>query len=180
MKTQCPAAPNAPCQTSTQIHQAGAPNTEKRDLVDQKIAARLQRIESYLLEHPELVATQGTLLATWRVYRGRRLGPYFQIAYRQAGRQRAIYVGRSEELAERVRRLLDRLQGLHRGRQVSKRLKAQVRASLRRTKDQLSGLLAVWGITLKGFEFRGVRRALAPPISLPSSAVALGKNPPFG
>lgn len=181
MKTQCPAAPNAPCRTSTQIHHAGAPNTEKRDLVDQKTAARLGRIESYLLQHPALFATQGTVVATWRVYRGRRLGPYFQIAYRRAGRQRAIYVGRSEELAQRVRRLLDRLQGLHRGRQVSKRLQAQVRASLRRTKAQLRGLLAVWGIKLKGFEFRGVRRALVtPPVYLRASAVALGGIPPHG
>lgn len=180
MKTQSPPAPNPPSCTSTQIHHAAAPNTEKRDLVDQKTAARLGRIESYLLEHPALFATQGSLQATWRVYRGRRLGPYFQIVYRQAGRQKAIYVGRSQELVERVRRLLDRLQGLHRARRVSKRLQAQVRASLRRTKEQLSEMLAVWGVERKGFEFRGVRRALTPRVSLPASALALGKNPPLG
>ena len=38
---------------------------------------------------------------------------------------------------------------------------AQVRASLRHAKVELRQRLAVWGIQLKGFEFRGQRRALA-------------------
>jgi hypothetical protein len=45
---------------------------------------------------------------------------------------------------------------------ASNRLKAQVRASLRQAKVELERRLAAWGIRLEGFEFRGVRRALAP------------------
>jgi hypothetical protein len=40
------------------------------------------------------------------------------------------------------------------------RLAAQVCASLRHSKVELQRRLAAWGIRLKGFEFRGVRRAM--------------------
>ena len=72
-----------------------------------------------------------------------------------------LAVGRSEELARRVRDLLARLQHPQRWRRASRPLQSQVRASLRKTKAQLKQQLAHWGIHLKGWEFRGVRRALA-------------------
>jgi hypothetical protein len=71
-----------------------------------------------------------------------------------------MYLGRSAELVRRVRSLLARLQDPQRRRRVFRRLEAQVRASLRRAKAQLKKLLAPLGIQLKGFEFRGSRRAL--------------------
>mgnify|MGYP001822381307 CR=1 FL=1 len=159
----------------------GLPNTEKRDLADQKAATRLERIESFLRRHQALFATQGSVVATWRVYRNRRLGPYFQVVYRQAVGQRDIYIGRSQELADRLRRLLDQFQGAHRERRLFKRLQTQARASLRRAKAQLKELLALRGIEMKGFEFRGVRRALPLlPIRPAPSAAAPGKIPPYG
>ena len=159
----------------------GLPNTEKRDLADQKAADRLERIESFLRRHQALFATRGAVVATWRVYRNRRLGPYFQIVYRQAGRQRALYIGRSKDLADRLRRFLDRFQGAHRERRLLKRFQTQARASLRRAKAQLKELLALRGIQMKGFEFRGVRRALPlPPIRPAPSVAAPGKIPPYG
>jgi len=181
MTPQHPTQQTGPSPTGTQTHGAGPTNTEKRPLADQKAAARLRRIESFLHQHQTLFATQGTVVATWRVYRDRRLGPYFQIVYRQAGRQRALYIGRFREMADRVRRLLDRFQAVHRKRRLSKRLQTQARASLRRAKAQLSKMLARRGIRMKGFEFRGVRRALPlPPIPRAAPAAALGKIPPYG
>ena len=132
---------------------------EKRDLVDQKSAARFERVRAELAAQPAVFAAQGAVVATWREYRGRRLGPYFQVAYRRGGRQRSIYLGRCEELARRVRELLARLQRPRRQRRTFARLKAQVRSSLRRWKVHLKKQLAAWGIRLKGFEFRGVGRA---------------------
>lgn len=133
---------------------------EKREAVSQKARERLERVQSYLVARPALFAAQGTVVATWRTYRGRRLGPYFQLAWREGGRQRWLYLGRSEELADRVRDLLDRLQRPCRQRRLFARLKRQARSALRRWKAQLDRLLARWGIELKGFEFRGTRRAL--------------------
>jgi hypothetical protein len=53
------------------------------------------------------------------------------------------------------------LQRPRRQRLLLRRLTAQVRASLRSAKAALARRLAVWGIRLEGFEFRGVRQALA-------------------
>jgi len=112
---------------------------------------------------PGVFAAGGTVVASWRTYRGRRLGPYFRLAYRKGRRQWSIYLGRSEGLARRVRDLLARLQEHQRWRRTSWRMQARARASLRKSKAQLKKLLVRWGIHLKGWEFRGMRRALATP-----------------
>jgi hypothetical protein len=134
---------------------------EKRPPVNQKDVARFQRVESLLKAHSALFANQGTVAATWRTYRGKRLGPYFQLTYRDRGRQLWFYLGRSQELARRVKDLLAKLHRRRDQRRQSQKLQAQARASFRRAKNQLKKLLAVWGIQLKGFEFRGARQGLA-------------------
>ena len=121
---------------------------------------RFERVRSYVLAHPALFASQGSVAATWRTYRGRRLGPYFQVSWRESGRQRWLYLGRSQELADRVGELLARRQHGHRQRRLFARLKRQARSAYRRWKVFLRQLLAGWGIQMKGFEFRGSRRAL--------------------
>jgi hypothetical protein len=133
---------------------------QQRDSLHQRELPRLERVRAYVRAHPALFAAQGSVVATWRTDAGRRLGPYFQLAWRQSGRQHWLYLGRSNGLAERVRQLLATLQAPRRHRRLIERLNAQVRASLRRSKLELKALLAPLGIQLKGFEFRGVRRAL--------------------
>ena len=133
---------------------------EKCPPVSQKNADRFLRVKAFLQAHRALFANQGAVAATWRTYRGKRLGPYFQLAYRDRGRQHWVYLGRSLDLADRVRDLLARLHAPRDRRRQSKRLQSQVRSSLRHAKNQLAQLLAVWGINLKGFEFRGARQAL--------------------
>ena len=145
----------------------GDADTEKTGLVDQKAAARLERVEAQVAAAPGVFATGGTVVASWRTYRGRRLGPYFRLAYRKGRRQCSIYLGRSKQLAQRVRDLLDKLQEDHRWRRTSRRMRSEVRKSLRRWLEYLGRQLALLGIRRKGFEFRGVRRALqAPPAEL--------------
>ncbi|MFH1924684.1 MAG: hypothetical protein ABIP48_32935 [Planctomycetota bacterium] len=139
----------------------GVPHTEKARSVDQKAAARFERVEAQVAAAPGVFAAGGTVVSTWRTYRGRRLGPYFRLAYRKGGRQWSIYLGRSEGLARRVRDLLARLQKHNRWRRTSRGMQARARASLRKAKAQLKKELVRWGIHLKGWEFRGVRRALA-------------------
>jgi hypothetical protein len=135
---------------------------EKTGFVDQKVAARFGRVRALVMAERVRFAVQGSVVAGWRVDGGRRLGPYFRLAYRHGARQRSIYLGRWVELARRVRELLAGLQRPRRERLVFARLVAQVRASLRSAKVELERRLAVWGIRLEGFEFRGVRQALAP------------------
>ena len=47
-----------------------------------------------LTRRPTRFARQGPGAATWRTSRGRRLGPYYRLAWRDRGRQRSIYLGR--------------------------------------------------------------------------------------
>ena len=91
MTPQHPTPNSAPCPTDMQTRHTGPPNTEKRDPGDQneKDLARFRRVELFLLQHPQRFATQGSVAATWRTYRGRRLGPYFQLIYRRDGRKRS-------------------------------------------------------------------------------------------
>lgn len=102
-------------------------NPENPRSVDQKVAGRCERIWSQVLALPPLLARQGAVVASWRVWQGRRLGPYFRLAYREAGRQRSIYLGRSEELAGRVRRLLEQLRDPPQQRRQCRQLIAAVR-----------------------------------------------------
>ncbi|MHB1038659.1 MAG: hypothetical protein ACYC0Y_28885, partial [Pirellulales bacterium] len=62
-------------------------------------------IRTHILDRRAIFARQGFVVATWRTRGGARFGPYYQLAYREAGRQRAIYLGRSAELADQVRAL---------------------------------------------------------------------------
>ena len=71
--------------------------------VDQKTAARFERVRAAVMAEPRRFARQGSVVASWRVYAGRRLGPYLRLAYREGRRQRSIYLGRCAELVRRVR-----------------------------------------------------------------------------
>ncbi len=139
----------------------GPPTRKNRTPVsqNQKSAARLQHVRLFIESNPKIFARQGTVAATWRTYKGKRLGPYYQLTYRDQDRQHWLYLGRSEQLANQVR---DLLQNLHRPRdqcRLIRRLQSQARTSLRLAKAQLKQVCAQQGITLKGWEFRGVREA---------------------
>lgn len=141
------------------------PNMEKRDPVSQmkNDHARFERVLQFIQAHPTIFAKQGAVLRTWRTHRGQRLGPYYQLAYRDNARQQWIYLGRSEELVRRVRNLLAELHRPRDQRRLSRRLQAQVRASLKCEKARLKQFCAIQGIHLKGWEFRGIRKACPPP-----------------
>jgi hypothetical protein len=126
----------------------------RQNALDRYHAAR-----TFILANPRLFATQGSVLATWRVRRGKRFGPYYRLAYRRHGRQRSIYLG-PRRAAELLRQFLAQLHLPHRRRQLYKRLQTRIRASLRQAKARLAQQLAPLGVTLKGYEFRGAARAL--------------------
>jgi len=106
------------------------------------------QIKRRILARPALFAQQGTIVATWRKHGNFRLGPYFRLKYYDGGVQRSIYLGRSQELAQEVRRLLADLQ-FHR---TSRRLHWQIRASLRLQKTRLQNHLHAHGYHLKGYK----------------------------
>ena len=145
--------------------------------VDQNRHRALRLIAS----QPALFRRQGSVAASWREYRGRKLGPYYRLAYRHGGRQCSVYLGRAGKLVEQVRAALRRLQGpLSRLRTLA-RFRARIKASLRREKLRLDGHLRRFGLYLKGFETRGRLRLVgrvAPP-ALPTVSLGDLTNPRF-
>jgi hypothetical protein len=100
------------------------------------------------------------MVATWRTYRGRRLGPFFRIAYRESEMQKSIYIGNNPELVAAARELLAELQANERARRAVKRLQSATRASLRVAKLAWERDLREVGLHRKGFEVRGWRRGV--------------------
>jgi len=109
--------------------------------------------------HEELFRRQGAVVESWRSYRGRRLGPYYRLVYRGGRRNLAIYLGRSPELAEKVRALLDHFQNPIRQRRAWRRMRAGLWAEVRKQKAAWAKELAARGLALQEFEVRGWRLA---------------------
>jgi hypothetical protein len=130
-------------------------NVERPRFVPQLDAGRLHTVENFIRTNRRLFSTGGSVVAEWRSRDGRRFGPYFRLKYRQGNVQWSIYLGPSDELAEKVRRLLHVVQ-FHR---TCRRLSARIRASLRCEKKNLQDYLHACGYYMKGFEFHKSRVA---------------------
>lgn len=153
-----------------------------------RAATRRARIDAFIETHRQALAAHGAVRCTWRNYDGRRLGPYYHLSYVEAGKPRALYLGCSAALARKTAQALAKLQRpAHQARCLAQ-LRRQARAALQRQKESLRRQLAGRGIILKGWEFRGVRKAFplrsssrASPAPGPSSPASspTRKNPTF-
>jgi hypothetical protein len=114
------------------------------------MAPNLNRITSQLRAAEELLASQGTVVATWRKRRNSLTGPYYRVRYFENGIRRSIYLGRDEYLADAIRRYLADLQHPR----IFRRLRRQIRRSLRLEKRRLEEILNIHGYYMKGFEIR--------------------------
>jgi hypothetical protein len=107
--------------------------------------------------NPKIFTRQGTVVATWRRRGDKIFGPYYRLAYRQAGRQCSIYLGRAGALVQRVRSSLAALHGRLRDCRFAQQIRLQIRGSLRAQKTRLATFLKPLGLRLQGFEVRGWR-----------------------
>ena len=121
---------------------------------------RLKAIREYILARRALFARQGSVVTTWRGRGEGRCGPYYSVVYREAGRQKGIYLGRATGVADGVRALLAEVQAPRDNRDHLRRLIANARAALRRQYAELNRELAAVGYRLKGREIRPLRAAL--------------------
>jgi tRNA/tmRNA/rRNA uracil-C5-methylase (TrmA/RlmC/RlmD family) len=118
-----------------------------------------QDILQTLAARPDLFGRQGVVVATWRSYRGRRLGPYYRVEFRHGDKHQSIYLGACAGFAEEVRQWLRDLKRPIRQERAYRRERAKLRAVLRRQKHRLDVELEKIGLYLKGYEVRGFRRA---------------------
>jgi len=115
--------------------------------------SRLAILIEKILANRDLFTRQGSIVQSWRYKNGRKIGPYYRLVYRDAGRRRSLYLGRSEELVRQVRRVLESLQ---RPRNL-RRTKKSVQAALRRQKAEWRAELQAAGLTPRGYDVRGWR-----------------------
>jgi hypothetical protein len=106
---------------------------------------------------PAWFARHGVVVAKWRYHGGRKLGPYFALIYRQAGRQRAYYLGREGPLVHAVRQRLAELREHAQRDRTYEQFRRQILGSLRVHKARLNLRLGGLGLRLQGFEVRGWR-----------------------
>ena len=78
--------------------------------VDQSVQARFSRLARRMARLRDVLSRQGSVVASWREKGGRRMGPYFRLAFRKAGKQVSIYLGSCAELVEKVRARLAEMQ----------------------------------------------------------------------
>ena len=110
---------------------------------DPKDAQRWENVRQLLDDRRSVFARRGSVVATYRRYRGRRLGPYYALIFREEGHrrdpQRTVYLGGNAELADAVRRVLTKTQAprdqIRDERRAQRRRIAQTEARLR-TVDQ--------------------------------------------
>jgi hypothetical protein len=121
--------------------------------VDQK----RRELFRFLAEHSALFAGQGSIQASYRVYRGRKLGPFFRLSFREGGKQRSQYIGCDRNLAAEIEKQLQKLQEpLLRAREVERWL-GHCRQNLKVAKLEFRRRLEKHGLRLQGNEVRGWR-----------------------
>jgi hypothetical protein len=122
-----------------------------------EIAAKLDRVQQAIRQRGAIMARQGTVVTTWRTRQGRKVGPYYRLAWREDGRQKSLYLGCSTELAQTVRQMLADLQRPLRVDRSFQAARKQGWAALRAHKIVLARELARYGLYLHGWEVRGWR-----------------------
>jgi hypothetical protein len=123
----------------------------------EKKPTRLEKLRLQLLAHQELIANDGCLAATWKTYRGKRLGPYYRVEFRQDRAVKTIYLGRDPLLVEYAAALIDDIKKPNRQKRYLRRLRAEIRASLRRSFAEAEQFVAPFGYHRRGLSFRKIR-----------------------
>jgi hypothetical protein len=122
--------------------------------VDQKRDQLLR----FLAEHGGLFAAQGSVQESYRLYQGRKLGPFFRLSFREAGKQRSWYIGRDRAFAAEIEKELQKLQAPRLFVRQVQRCLAHCRRDLRVARQEWRRRLEKYGLRLQGNEVRGWRR----------------------
>ena len=130
------------------------------------VAPTKEAVLRFLDEQAEIFCRRGTVSEIWRVYRGYRVGPYYELRYREGTRQRRVCLGRCAELAEEVRRRLVEMQAARRERRQWDLFCKRQRAHGRELRATLNRELAPLGLRLQGYELRGTRKGGLPKIKM--------------
>jgi hypothetical protein len=123
------------------------------DSVDQK----RREVFAFLAAHGVLLAAQGSVQESYRLYKGRKLGPFFRLSFREAGQQRSLYIGRDQALAAEIKAQMQKLRAPRAHARQLERCLADCRGSLKVAKLEFRRRLEAEGLRLQGNEIRGWR-----------------------
>jgi hypothetical protein len=135
-------------------------------------------------KNADVFARCGSVVASYRTRGTARFGPYFRVAYRLAGRQCSIYLGRCNQLADRARQLLTQLQQPRDFRRMCRKADRLRRATLRSVIRGWQQTIRSYGLDLRGCEIRGWRALGIPrydkttPLTAAQKAAAAAKPHP--
>lgn len=155
---------------------------ENQDSVDQRRAA----VECFFVAHSDVLAEQGSVVATYRRRGDRKLGPYHKLACRIEQRQVAIYLGTDADFIDQVRERLSRLQQARSERLRMSAVRRAFRRQARAVQRELDVELSTRGLFRKGHEIRGWRTAetrlatsqpASPTTAIEGPKVVTGKQP---
>ena len=111
----------------------------------------------FIRQNAQIFAQNGSVVATYRTRGTKRYGPYYRVAYRAAGRQCSVYIGRCKRLAIRARKLLARLQRPRDYRRLCRRANRERKAATRQVIRWWQHTIRSYGFDLRGCEIRGWR-----------------------
>ena len=139
---------------------------ENQTFVDQ----RRSRVRDFVEAHREQLARQGTIVCSYRWRIGRKVGPYYRLAYREGSQQRSLYLGNDMELVTEIRGMLQALQQPKQQQRAVQRHKVAIRSALAECREGLRRELAIRGLRLQGHEVRGWRSPGRHPVSTSKSS----------
>ena len=108
-------------------------------------------------QNAQTFAQNGSVVASYRTRGTKRYGPYYRVAYRAAGRQCSIYLGRCKKLAARARKILAHLQQPRDYRRLCQRANREQKANIRTVIRWWQQTIRSYGFDLRGCEVRGWR-----------------------
>jgi hypothetical protein len=123
---------------------------EKLKFAHEKTLTRWRQLQTQVLEHRELIKQDGCIGATWKTYRGKRLGPYYRVEFRENSAIKTIYIGRNEELTKMASALIEKLKQPCREDRLLRRARAAARAALRHSLADAETYLAPLGYYRRG------------------------------
>ncbi len=140
---------------------------------------------AFIQNNANIFARVGSVVASYRTRGTTRYGPYYRVAYRTAGRQCSIYLGRCKTLADRARALLTQLQQPRNYLRMCQKANRERRATLRHVIRGWQQTIRAYGLDLRGCKIRGWRRLgiprydkTTPFTAAQKAAAAIFRSPP--
>jgi len=113
---------------------------------------RLRRVREMIQARPALFAQQGAVVVVRRSRRRGHAKTYYRLVWREGGRRKGFYLGRSEALADAVRALLDDAKRPGRERRAVREAKVLAKAALKRDQQNavVREVLGILGQACRG------------------------------